>query len=315
MDKRSEMLASSSASWEPWSWVFTALVVIGVLLEFWVIWHEHREDTETWALTFLGVDRTLRPSRNRLIAEYLSVALVSGGIIGELIVGVEIGLINSQLRRIDAQLRTKSGDLRSDSDQLVALVTQEAGDAKQSAIAAADGASAASASATKLRDEVEYEELILAARAANVDFEPSMFDKLSPKVLRIVWVSSICGEGNATALFAQKLVTVLRRRGWSIPAPAPCSTRGVFVPPGIMVYNRWVSMKRGVFGNPSEQTFFTLVQDLSDQHPELDRKLIENIAAVSLAFGANLDKKDIYPPVLGKDGIAFVIGRSWAQSQ
>ena len=136
MDSNAESLAKSSASLEPWSWVFTILVVIGVASEFWVIWHEHREEMETWALTFFGINRTVRPSTVRLLVEYASIALVAGGIIGELAIGIEIAAVNSQLRGIDIQLRSKNAELRTKSDQLLALVTQEAGDAKDSAQAA-----------------------------------------------------------------------------------------------------------------------------------------------------------------------------------
>jgi hypothetical protein len=88
---------------------------------------------ETWALTFLGVHRTLRPSTKRLIAGYVSVLLVAGGIIGELGVGIQVAFIDGQLQGLDIQLRSKNAILRSDSDQLLALVTQEAGSASNSA--------------------------------------------------------------------------------------------------------------------------------------------------------------------------------------
>jgi len=64
------------------------------------------------------------------------------------------------IAQINGQLRTKNGDLRSKSDQLLALVTEEAGDAKQSAIEAASAsaqaridADAASEDLVKLRKE------------------------------------------------------------------------------------------------------------------------------------------------------------------
>lgn len=125
LESRAETLNNSSASLEPWTWVFTALVVVGVAMEFWVIRHVHREDMETWALTFFGVNRTVRPPTGRLVVEYLSVALVAGGIVGELAMGVMISSINAQLRGVGIQLRSKNAELRTASDQLVALLESE----------------------------------------------------------------------------------------------------------------------------------------------------------------------------------------------
>ena len=126
LDSKAKSLASSSAGWEPWAWVFTSLVVIGILMELWLIWDEHREDIETWALTFFGIHRTVRPPTRRLVVEYVSVVLVAGGIIGELGINIEVASINAQLRGVDAQLRSKNAELRRSSDRLVALVTREA---------------------------------------------------------------------------------------------------------------------------------------------------------------------------------------------
>lgn len=133
LDNSAETFSKSSVSLEPLSWLFTALVVVGVAMEFWVIRDTHREDVETWAVTFFGVSRTVRPPTRRLVVEYISVALVVGGIIGELVIGVRIASINVQLLGIDTQLRAKNGELRSKSDQLVKLVTLQAGSAAQSA--------------------------------------------------------------------------------------------------------------------------------------------------------------------------------------
>jgi hypothetical protein len=105
--------------------VFTALVVVGILMELWVIWDEHSEDMETWAETFFGIHRTLRPPTRRLVVEYFSVVLVAGGIIGELGISIKIASVNGQLRGVDAQLRSKNAELRAASDRLVALLNQE----------------------------------------------------------------------------------------------------------------------------------------------------------------------------------------------
>lgn len=134
LDSKVESLTKSLPSIEHWGWVCTAAVAIGVLMEFVVIWHDHREDVEIWALKFaFGVDRVKRPSVWKVTFEYISVLLVAGGILGELATGIQIASINVEVSGYDIQLRTKNGELRSKSDQLLALVTQQAGSAKKSA--------------------------------------------------------------------------------------------------------------------------------------------------------------------------------------
>ena len=134
LDSKAETLSNSAASLEPWSWVFTAFVALGVAMEAWVIWHEHREDSETWALTFFGVYRTLRPHFGRLIVEYVSVVLVAGGIVGELVVGIKIASINTQLRGVDVQLRSKNVELRNASGHLIALLAKQAEDERSARV-------------------------------------------------------------------------------------------------------------------------------------------------------------------------------------
>jgi hypothetical protein len=62
-----------------------------------------------------------------------SVLLITIGVMGELGAGIEITSINAVLRGKSAELRSKNADLRSKSDQLLALVTHEAGEAKKRA--------------------------------------------------------------------------------------------------------------------------------------------------------------------------------------
>lgn len=125
-------LNSKAEFWDKWPYGFTAAVVIGVAMEWLVIRHDWREDNETWALTFFGLSRTIRPSWRKLCIEYISVALVALGVAGELAIGIVINVI-------DRHLRDDNATLQGDSSQLVALVTQLAGSAAQSA-AKAQGA-------------------------------------------------------------------------------------------------------------------------------------------------------------------------------
>jgi len=144
LESEVKALERLSSPWEHSVWIFTALVVVGVAMELWVIRHEYREDRQSWALAHFGVFRSPgRPSINKLIVEVGSVLLITLGIMGELVVGIKIASINGALRGKSAELRSKNAELRSKSDLLLVLVTRQAGDAKtssQSAEGAAKGA-------------------------------------------------------------------------------------------------------------------------------------------------------------------------------
>ncbi|MGA7960616.1 MAG: hypothetical protein WCA33_02870 [Candidatus Acidiferrales bacterium] len=135
METEIKAIENSSLPWERLVWVFTGLVVVGVLMECWVIRHEYSDDVEAWELAnFVGVIRSpSKPSIMKLAVEVISVSLVAIRVAGELESGIEIQHINSLLRGKSAELRSKSDDLRSKSEQLVALVTRQAGDAATSA--------------------------------------------------------------------------------------------------------------------------------------------------------------------------------------
>ncbi len=123
-------LEISSACWEPWVWVFSALVVVGVVMELWVVRRDWREEWETFAIWyFVSVTRSpSRPSRLKLWIEVLSVVFIAIGVAGELGIGVKISLINGAIRGKAGELRSKNADLRSKSDQLVALLENAAED-------------------------------------------------------------------------------------------------------------------------------------------------------------------------------------------
>jgi hypothetical protein len=131
LEREIKALESSSVPWEqslPW---FTALVALGVVMELWVIWGERREGMEAWARgTIRPPDR---PSTFKFVVEVASVLFITGGIVGELWVGVKITSINGRLR-------TKGAELRSKSDKLLALVTQPAGHAADASSRAEDSA-------------------------------------------------------------------------------------------------------------------------------------------------------------------------------
>lgn len=125
---------SSLIPWE-WSvWAFTTLVVIGVAIEFWIIFRDHADELDAWALAHFGILWTLpRPSRLEFILELCSVALVVTGVSGELWAGVQIALVNGKLRGINAELQRKGAELRNKNDQLLALVTQQTANLRKEA--------------------------------------------------------------------------------------------------------------------------------------------------------------------------------------
>src|ERR1700675_4282358 len=116
-------LESQSSGLEPWLGWFTLLVAIGVALEIFVVIHDHRKGVNEWRVSELIPEG---PSLIKLGIEIASIILVIAGVMGEFGVGLKISSINGQLR-------AKGAELRSKSDQLLALVTQEAGDAADSA--------------------------------------------------------------------------------------------------------------------------------------------------------------------------------------
>jgi hypothetical protein len=127
------VLESQSSRLEPWLGWFTLLVAIGVALEIFVVIHDHRKELSEWRVSELIPEG---PSLIKLGIEIASIILIIAGVMGEFGAGLKISSINGQLR-------AKSAELRSKSDQLLALVTQEAGDAKTSAEGAAVAASRA----------------------------------------------------------------------------------------------------------------------------------------------------------------------------
>ncbi len=156
LESEVKALETRSVPWEHWVWVFTFLVVVGVALEWWIIRHEWHDEMRAWALGHFGVVRLAgRPSLLKLYIEIASVSLIALGVAGELGIGIEISSINGRLRGKSAELRSKNADLRSQSDQLLALVTLQAGDAKDSALIAKASARTAGVEADKAQTKAD----------------------------------------------------------------------------------------------------------------------------------------------------------------
>jgi hypothetical protein len=124
LESEIKALDSSSAPWERWlSWAIAA-VVVGLVMEYWVIWRDRRDE---WHAFRLGIVRFAdRPSLLKYVVELVSVSLVTLGVLAEFGIGIRIASINVDLRGKSAALRGKNSDLRTASDRLVALLGAKA---------------------------------------------------------------------------------------------------------------------------------------------------------------------------------------------
>jgi hypothetical protein len=156
LESEIKALESSSVPWEYSVWVFTFLVVFGVSMELWLIWHEYYDEMDTWTWSHFGIIRSpSRPLIKKFRIEIASVLLVAIGVMGELGAGLTITSINNVLRGKSAVLQSKGAELRSKSDQLLALVKQQAGEAYERAS----------------KNEIEAERLRKTAKAEDLKVE------------------------------------------------------------------------------------------------------------------------------------------------
>lgn len=136
----------SSGRWETFAWFCSVVVAVGVAAEIVGIFWEYQDDLTAWRRGIL-----IPPDRPSFVKffwfEIFATVIVVTGIFGEAKASKELSNINSQLR-------SKTSELRADSDQLLALITQEAGDANKSALRAAGAAHSAQQSVYALGDEV-----------------------------------------------------------------------------------------------------------------------------------------------------------------
>lgn len=253
LEKEIKTLDNSSVPLEhslPW---FTGIVAFGVALEFWVIWREHRDDMTAWRR---GIVRTPdRPSTLKLIVEVASVLLIAGGIVGELWAGVRITSINGNLR-------SKSAELRSKSDQLLSLVTRQAGEAKERA-------AKNERDAAVLRKEAEDEHMSrikLEERVAWRTISPKDIKEIGARLRKHAGVRAIIGTlaDNAEAVsFADDIREVLRAAHWQTPEVQPFSNLGK------QRFGLRISTTRDF---PSWSAAFALDRELSRFGPEFDEE-------------------------------------------
>jgi hypothetical protein len=127
LDSSINSLEGKSGFWEALGWWSAIAVGIGVAGELAVIFHEYLDEKRDWAR---GIMRPPdHPSRSWLWFDVFSTLVVLVGIF------FEAGA-SAKLSSINEQLRSKTSALRGKSDQLLALVTQQAGSAAQSAVIA-----------------------------------------------------------------------------------------------------------------------------------------------------------------------------------
>src|SRR5258707_13724917 len=119
-------LEGSSTGWETLAWACSIAVAVGVAAEIWGIVWGYREERREWRRGIICWPPD-HPSVPKLWFEIWATMLVVAGVFGEAGASAALASINSQLR-------SKTSVLRAQSDQLLALVTQEAGSAAKSAV-------------------------------------------------------------------------------------------------------------------------------------------------------------------------------------
>lgn len=168
LDNSIKTLEGSSGRWETAAWCCAILVGIGIVGELVVIVSEYRDDLHDWrrGAGFWAWRVVLppdRPPRWRFWFDIVATILVLAGVFGEAGASMKLGSINNQLR-------LKTSVLRAKSDELLALITQEAGSAADSAKRAQGSADAAG----KMADSVHKKVDAVGKQADGIDQELAM---------------------------------------------------------------------------------------------------------------------------------------------
>jgi hypothetical protein len=145
-----DSLDGASGFWEKVGWYCAIVVGLGVIAEIFTIVREYFEDRRAWRR---GIVRPPdRPSFGWMLFDVFATIVVVAGIFGEAGATGKVSSINSLLR-------SRTSELRAKSDQLLALVTLEAGNAATSAKTAHDEAEAVKTEAGALKTELSALEL------------------------------------------------------------------------------------------------------------------------------------------------------------
>jgi hypothetical protein len=131
LDKSISALEDSSPGWERWAIASSIGVFVGIIGEVIVIACEYLDELRDWKQGKIFWNWRIvlppeRPVRRRFWFDIFATFVVLAGIMGEFSASIKLSDINGQLR-------TKTSLLRDDTDQLIALVSQEAADANERA--------------------------------------------------------------------------------------------------------------------------------------------------------------------------------------
>jgi hypothetical protein len=239
----------SSGGWEIFAWVCSVVVAIGVAAEIVGIVWEYRDDLNDWRR---GVIRPPhRPSFKRFFwFEVLATVLVVAGVFGEAWASKELASINSQLR-------SKTSELRADSDQLLALVTQEAGSAAKSAQIAGEMEEALSL-------DVAQSNLVLAAQASRQRFTLFAFNRLGTFRRANIELAVNNGSDPETKWFAQELTKGFQRFGWKVSTLKSCASNDRPFN-GTTIFNKWVTTGGARSSDPSSSAMLASFQAASKE--------------------------------------------------
>ena len=118
-----DSLNASRDSLDLWLYFASFLVVLGVVFELIVIFHEYNDEMVAWKRA--TVQPPDRPSRPWLVADMIGVAIVCIGLAGELFVAVKDGTIDSKLRIANGTLVSLVNGRAEDAGLDAACARQE----------------------------------------------------------------------------------------------------------------------------------------------------------------------------------------------
>jgi len=320
-------LGRSSTLWE-WVAIVSSLVVVpGIVGEIIVIVSEYREDLAGWRLgnIFWGwraIRPTGRPPRWRFWFDIVSTAVVLLGILGEALGSMELASINNSVR-------SRTNILRAKSDQLLGLITEQAGSAASSAERAQKSAGLAETAARHAQEKADAvgeraqelekrlgtDALILSAGTSEHFFLPRVFDQID-QYPETVAVTSLLGSGPDTVMFGDELSTAFRSLGWQVIDVNQLQTgREVRTfdvgPSGVAIYCGWWESEQLPFKVPSSHGPKSFSPDMSlmdstmaTEYPDVPWK--NRVAAIRLHFALNA--RIFRDPKLPKDRIIVVVG-------
>jgi hypothetical protein len=120
-----KILDAKSSSLEPWLWVSTAVVALGVALEIFVVAKERRHEIREWLRNVIHTPE--KSSRAMYALKLAGPILVTAGIVGELWVGVASTNVNNEIR-------IKSSKLVGLIKEKAALAEKEAADERSARV-------------------------------------------------------------------------------------------------------------------------------------------------------------------------------------